>query len=160
MIKNALTAAQEDYVEVLFRHGKNGLRVTDLADYLGCRLPTVSRTVATLVDLDICLKKDRGSIFLTQTGKKLGEQIAHRHDDIVFFLNKVLGVNDTQANDDACRIEHGLSALSAQRLHAFLESYESLPQRIRDQLRHDIELGANDNSFSSINSQEVRGWRS
>ena len=130
MAELQLSAAQQDYLEavyVLVRRGDgDGVRVTDIAAELGTRPPTVVRGMARLRDAGLVEQEERGLVRLTKSGKALAAQLLHRHTDVVFLLEHVLGVSSVRAESEACVIEHGLSGDTAQRLHQFLERWEQL----------------------------------
>jgi Mn-dependent DtxR family transcriptional regulator len=71
-------------------------------------------------------QEERGLVRLTRSGSALAAQLLHRHTDVVYLLQHVLGVSATQAETEACVIEHGLSGDPAQRLHQFLERWVRL----------------------------------
>jgi DtxR family Mn-dependent transcriptional regulator len=128
----ALSPALEDYVEAIYTlesEGRDGVRVTDIAAQLGTRLPTVVRSVARLRQLGLADQPERGPVSLTAEGEALARQLAHRHADVVRWLVDILGVEPMRAEADACVLEHGLSAESAQRLHEFLEHWDAQPRR-------------------------------
>jgi Mn-dependent DtxR family transcriptional regulator len=147
-----LSPAQQDYLEALYRLAADGaveeasakrrhrepqlagVRITDLAAALGTRLPTVVRTVARLREAGVVLQEQRGLVHLTDEGARLGQQLTHRHSDVVYLLYAVLGVPAKRAETEACLIEHGLSAETAQRLHLFLERWDSLSEPVRSRL--------------------------
>ena len=47
---------------------------------------------------------------------------------MTYFLRYVLDVPATQAEHDACRIEHVISDLTLDRMIAYLEQHEMLPE--------------------------------
>jgi DtxR family transcriptional regulator, Mn-dependent transcriptional regulator len=125
-----LSAAQQDYLEAVFvlvqRGATGGVRVTDIASELGTRLPTVVRGMARLREAGLVAQEERGLVSLTRSGGALAAQLLHRHTDVVYLLQQVLGVPASRAESEACVIEHGLSGDTAQRLHQFLERWERL----------------------------------
>ncbi|GAB4327132.1 MAG: hypothetical protein Kow0074_22260 [Candidatus Zixiibacteriota bacterium] len=157
-----LTAIQEDYLEVIYHLGQDsdGVRTSDVADRLGCRMPTVSRTVQKMVDMGLVHHKSRGLIRLTKLGESTAENIAHRHRDTVKFLRQILGMTEAQAEADACQIEHGLSPLAAQRLHEFLEYVAMLSDDkrriISEFARHASESAVD---FPHLKHNKSAGWR-
>jgi len=117
-----LTPTQEDYLEAIYRIEEEGeaVYVSLLALRLGCRLPTVTRTVQKMVKSGFIEHEARGGIHLTQAGRATARHLVHRHEDLVAFLSLVLGLSSGEAESDACQLEHGMSALAAQRLHRWL----------------------------------------
>jgi DtxR family Mn-dependent transcriptional regulator len=134
-----LTPAQQDYLEACYmleqRVSGGPVRVTDIAELLGTRLPTVTRSVATLRRIGLVAQEARGPVELTQAGRALAKQLRHRHEDVRRLLTEVLGVGQRIAEHEACVLEHGLSGVSAQRLHEFLLRWDGLPVEQRDYLR-------------------------
>jgi Mn-dependent DtxR family transcriptional regulator len=147
-----LSPAQQDYLEAIYRLASaegpeeastrrrhreptlSGVRITDLAAALGTRLPTVVRTVARLREAGVVEQEQRGLVHLTADGARLAQQLTHRHSDVVYLLYAVLGAPAKRAEAEACLIEHGLSAETAQRLHLFLERWDGLNEQIRVRL--------------------------
>jgi DtxR family Mn-dependent transcriptional regulator len=128
-----LTPALQDYLEAIraLHAAEPGARVTDIAAVLGTKLPTVVRSVARLRQLGLVTQQERGRVFPTPAGSALAAQLAHRHEDVARFLGEVLGLTPQRAEADACVLEHGLSAESAQRLHEFLERWDAAPPGVR-----------------------------
>jgi DtxR family Mn-dependent transcriptional regulator len=157
-----LTAIQEDYLETIYKLAADGsgARTTDIADRLGCKLPTVSRTVHKMAEMGLVEHESRGLVHLTERGRSTAIDLAHRHADTVIFLHRVLGLSKEEAERDACQIEHGLSPLAAQRLHEFLEYLAGL----NDEKRHVIAEFARNASRTAVdfpNLVEIKspGWR-
>jgi DtxR family Mn-dependent transcriptional regulator len=135
-----LSAAQQDYLEAVYAlsladEAGEGVRVTDIAARLSTKLPTVVRTLARLRAMGLVTQKERGPVFLTKLGLGLSAQLAHRHEDVMYFLTEVLGVAQATAETEACVMEHGLSGESSERLHHFLEAWQKLDPKLRSGLR-------------------------
>lgn len=157
-----LTAIQEDYLEMILRLSgdQSGVRTTDLAARLGCRLPTVTRTVRRMVEAGYAAHQSRGLIRLTKRGRGAAENIAHRHADTLDFLSRILGLSPEQADVCACQVEHGLSPLAAQRLHEFLEFVQSLDGRRRAVItRFARRASATADDFPFLPTGKTIGWR-
>ena len=60
-------------------------------------------------------------VSLSRAGRLAAENIVHRHEDLVMFLEQILGLPKRVAERDTCQIGHGISRQAAERLHAFLE---------------------------------------
>jgi DtxR family transcriptional regulator, Mn-dependent transcriptional regulator len=159
-----LTAVQEDYLEAICRlgteSGPDGIRISDIAGSLGTRLPTVTRTVRRLVELGLLHHPLRGRVGLSSRGRKMAVEIVHRHEDTVRFFVEVLGVSPTNAERDACQIEHGISAGTAQRMHDFLEHFNALSRSDRQKMtafRKDEQNKTE--KFRTLTRLRVNGWR-
>ena len=113
----ALTPAMEDYLEAILmikqQHGY--VRCVDVAEQLGVKKPSVSRAVKELSKSGHLVKNTDGALFLTETGLQLAEQIYEKHR---FFTEQLIaaGVDPKTAEQDACGIEHVISAESFQKL--------------------------------------------
>lgn len=164
----SLTASQQDYLEAVYRllhdpartEQRTSVRVTDIATALGTRLPTVTRTVARLAERGLFLHEPRQGVRLTPSGELLASAFVHRHEDLVRFFVTILGLEKERAERDTCQIEHGLSEMSAQRLHEFLEYVDKLPKEAQDCFfRFASRPILSERPFEVIPDQKVPGWR-
>lgn len=107
----------EDYLEaVLVLQQKHGyIRCVDVAGYLGVTKPSVSRAVKELSKKKCLLKKDDGTLSLTEQGRQIAQQIYEKHQ---FFTKQLIeaGVLRDIAVQDACRLEHVISETSFNKL--------------------------------------------
>ncbi len=113
----ALTSSMEDYLEAVFmlQKQKGYVRCVDVAEQLGVKKPSVSRAVKELSKSGHLVKNDDGALSLTEQGLQLAEQIYEKHR---FFTERLIaaGVDPQIAEQDACSIEHAISAESFQKL--------------------------------------------
>ena len=111
----------EMYLEaILVLAKKSGyVRSIDVSEYLGYSKPSVSRAMGILREGGYILMEKDGAITLTDSGKKLAETIYERHTVLSELLIR-LGVDEKAATDDACRIEHVISA----------ESFEAIKEHV------------------------------
>jgi DtxR family Mn-dependent transcriptional regulator len=153
----ALSTAQEDYLETIHKlSGDTGsVRITDIAERLGVRLPPVTRAVQGLEKLGFVERQERREVRLTESGRRRAEALVHRHADLVYLLTEVLGVPKRAAEQDTCQMEHGISAVTAQRLHEFLEHFKSLDEEARSLFRADAASAA----FRFLPGGKSSGWR-
>ena len=95
------------------------VRSVDIANELGFKKSSVSIAMKNLREKNHITVTDAGFIYLTDSGKEIAEMIYERHELLTDFLVK-LGVNPEVAAEDACRIEHVISAESfaAVKVHA------------------------------------------
>lgn len=159
-----LTTAQEDYLETTLRLeaelSPELVRITDIANALGTKLPTVSRTVNRLTEMGLLIHPARGRVELSDFGRTLAQEITHRHTDLVEFFVTVLGLPAEIAETDTCQIEHGLSPQAAQRLHEFIEYIESLSQSERKVFeRFRSRAGRKNRAFKHLPQNKAAGWR-
>lgn len=111
----------ENYLETILILSKKlpVVRSVDIANELGFKKSSVSIAMKNLRGKNHITVTDAGFIYLTDSGKEIAEMIYERHELLTDFLVK-LGVNPEVAAEDACRIEHVISAESfaAVKVHA------------------------------------------
>lgn len=103
----------ENYLEtILILYQRKGyVRAIDIAAELGFSKPSVSVAMKHLRE-NGCIQVDTfGHITLTAAGREIAERIYERHTFLSKWLTS-LGVNPKVAAEDACRIEHVISAES------------------------------------------------
>jgi DtxR family Mn-dependent transcriptional regulator len=159
-----LTAAEQDYIEAIYRLEQRAegapIRISDIAELLGTRLPTVSRTVQRLTRKGLLRHVQRKDVTLSKQGRRIAGEIYHRHEDLVRFFCEILGLRRSQAERDACQIEHGVSPATAQRLHEFLEYLDGLPRshrRVVAEFTRKASSGID--QFKHLPESKTRGWR-
>jgi DtxR family Mn-dependent transcriptional regulator len=117
----------EDYLEAVLQlseeHEK--VRTTDVANQLGVSKPSVSRAMKILAADGYIEQETYGDIRLTEKGRLKAAQVYFRHKTITSFLIDVLGVDPVTAEEDACLIEHDISAVTMEKLASFLQAYLS-----------------------------------
>jgi len=64
-----------------------------------------------------------GSITLNESGLEIANRVYHRHKTITKLFT-LLGVSQMQAAEDACKVEHDLSAETFACIRAFVEREE------------------------------------
>jgi len=73
---------------------------------------------------------------------------------------EVLGLPQKQVAVDACQLEHGLSPLAAERLHAFVDYVRALPVAERRRLRAGMSRAvARGKAFGNLVRTRTHGWR-
>lgn len=100
----------EDYLEqILVQQEKNGCaRSVDIAGSLGVTKASVSHATKLLRENDYIHMADDKCITLTESGREIAERMYQRHRVLAQFLIR-LGVQETTAFADACRMEHDIS---------------------------------------------------
>jgi len=114
-----VSASFEDYLEtilVLAREQGESVRVTDLSESMGVSKPSVSAAVKRMAEAGLVDHERYGDVRLTPAGLRRAQEVASRHELLHRFLVEVLGVDETTAQQDACRLEHDLSPISVERL--------------------------------------------
>lgn len=113
----------ENYLETILVLSKKlpVVRSVDIANELGFKKSSVSIAMKNLREKEHITVTDAGFIYLTDSGKEIADMIFERHEIISKFLIN-LGVPDEIAVEDACRIEHVISAESFAALKKHIHS--------------------------------------
>jgi Mn-dependent DtxR family transcriptional regulator len=67
-----------------------------------------------------------GKIVLTEQGRLRAARVYRTHTVLFRFLHDVLGVDRQTADEEACRLEHGLSQDTLSRLVRLLDAHPEL----------------------------------
>ena len=123
----ALHQSGEDYLEAILvlREKKGNVHSIDVAQHLGYTKPSISRAMSILrANGYITMEKD-GRLELTESGLRVAQEIYERHRLLTQWLIR-LGVSPEVAAEDACKIEHDISAETFQCLktHAAKQNTE------------------------------------
>ena len=108
-----LQASGEDYLEAVLmlqqRHGM--VHSVDLARHMGYSKPSSSHAVGVLRGGGFLTVDQDGFLHLTDVGHEVAEKIYERHQ---FFTQWLIGagIDPETAEQDACRMEHGISQKS------------------------------------------------
>ena len=103
----------ENYLEtiLILGHRKPHVRSIDIVTELDFSKPSVSVAMKNLRNNGYIQVDREGYITLTESGRQIAEMIYERHTLLSTWLI-ALGVDEKTAAEDACRIEHVISAES------------------------------------------------
>ena len=114
----------EDYLEsilALEEHlGHGQVHSIDIVNRLGFSKPSVSIAMKKLRENGYIVMAGDGAITLTDKGLEIAANIYERHKTLTELFKK-LGVSPGQAEVDACKVEHDLSAETYQKIVEFIE---------------------------------------
>ncbi len=115
----------EDYLEamLMLKEERGYIRSIDIAEKLGVTKPSVSYATKRLRENGYITVDQAGMIMLTDSGLEIAERIYERHELITKLFVR-LGVRPEQAREDACKIEHDLSA----------ETFEAVKKSVENML--------------------------
>ncbi len=103
----------ENYIETIYmlKRRQGEVRSIDIANELEFSKPSVSIAMKNLRENGYIEVDHTGYISLTDAGLEIAERMYERHTLLTEFLTG-LGVDAETAAEDACRIEHVISAES------------------------------------------------
>ena len=110
----------ENYLEtILILNKRNGYaRAIDIAVELHFSKPSVSIAMRNLRESGYIEVNGSGHITLTDAGREIAEKIYERHTFLSGWLAE-LGVDPVVAAEDACRMEHVISAETFDAIRSF-----------------------------------------
>lgn len=116
----------ENYLEtILILKKRNGaVRSIDIANELEYSKPSVSVAMKHLRENGYIEMDADGYISLLETGRAIAEKIYERHTLLADWLKR-LGVSPEIAAEDACRIEHVISAESFEAIKRYVFSKDA-----------------------------------
>lgn len=124
---HALSRAGEDYLETIYRlsldgaGGDGSVRSVDVADQLKVSKASVNKALSTLKEAGMVTQSRYGRVSLTEEGKDYAALVWRAHRALRMFLESDLGVESEIADEEACLMEHVLSADTMGRLIGYLE---------------------------------------
>jgi Mn-dependent DtxR family transcriptional regulator len=96
-------------------------RVSDVARELRVAKGTVSVQMRHLKEKGFVTEDENRHLRLTEVGDNVARQVFYNRATIIQFLSKVLGIDAKQAEVDACKIEHLLSAETGHQILALVQ---------------------------------------
>jgi len=122
-MKFVVNESAENYLETILVLSQTlpVVRSVDVANELGFKKSSVSVAMKNLREKNHITVTDAGFIYLTESGKKIAEMIRERHQLLTEWLTR-LGVPEEIASEDACKLEHVLSAESFEAIKRFANS--------------------------------------
>ena len=121
------TESLEMYLEniLVLQNTIGRVRSIDVAHKTGYSKPSVSRAMKLLSN-DGCIDIDgEGYITLTEKGSDIAVKILDRHRVIGDFFVSI-GVDESVATEDACRIEHVISDETFEKLKQFMDNFNKI----------------------------------
>lgn len=99
--------SQEMYLKtiLLLRLGNQTSRSVDVANELGYSKASVSRAVSLLKSEKLIEVVEGGEIVFTKKGKEKALSVLERYNVLVKILKK-LGLDEEEADEEACKLEH------------------------------------------------------
>ena len=105
------------------------VRSIDIANELNFSKPSVSVAMKNLRENGYILMDDQGHITLTASGQTIADTMYERHTMLSNWLI-YLGVDAKTAAEDACRMEHVLSAQTFEAIKRHITLVHELPDGV------------------------------
>lgn len=120
-----LQESGEMYIESIYVLNKKSgnVRSIDVCEYLGYSKPSVSRAMSLLKKGGFVEVDNNGYLTLTAAGNEVAEKMYQRHTVLSKWFMSI-GVSETTAVEDACKIEHHISDETFNAIKNMLKSEE------------------------------------
>jgi len=129
-VSSSLSESLEDYLETILELEKaqKVARAKDIAAKMDVQRGSVTGALKTLGEKGLINYEPYSFITLTKAGKKIAREISRRHDILEDFLVRLLGVDTSQAQATACRMEHAIDKKSIDKLVQFIRFIDQCPR--------------------------------
>lgn len=120
-----VSMSHEDYLEAIVMLGGTStlpVRSVDIAAKLGVSKASVSKAVASLKVSGMLNQPFYGDITLTEEGYEYGQAVLERHTMLTNFLVEAIGLDQEEAEEEACQMEHAISDESFEKWLAYFKS--------------------------------------
>lgn len=125
-----LSASLEDYIEVIYNSIKynESVKAVDIARELNVSRASVTEALNKLSDKGLINYGRYQTIKITDMGVKVAKDVVNRHSSLSSFFENVLGAGRKESEENACRIEHIISAELLDRIEAYLGFVQANPE--------------------------------
>ena len=123
--ENGIThSAAHHLLAILELRDKRGYaRVTDVARHLNITTGSASTNLKSLKGKGLIVEDDNRFLTLSEKGDSLAKAVIMQKRVFERFLIEVLAVNPEQAEIDACKTEHLISAETTHKLQVFTDQF-------------------------------------
>jgi DtxR family Mn-dependent transcriptional regulator len=138
--QSTVSASLEDYLEAIYHtaQAKGAARAKDIVQAMGVNNSSVTQALRLLSEKKLVNYAPYEVITLTSAGETIALDVVRRHETLRDFLIKVLGLDPSEADAEACRMEHATSRTILDRLVKFVEYFETCPM---NEVHWDDEIG-------------------
>lgn len=113
-----MTNSQEEYLKIIYiiNTTKNKVRVTDIADKLNVKKPSVNKAIKNLSDMGYINYEAYGDISFTNIGESKAKDIIRKYDIVKLFLVEILNVEEEIAEEEVKTIKYAISKETEKKL--------------------------------------------
>ncbi len=106
--RKPLSPSLENYLEIIFMEEarQGAARASSIAEAAGVSRSTVTSTLKALKRMGLVEYAPYSLVHLTEEGRAIGRDIAHRHFIFREFFLHILQLEEKQADAVACELEH------------------------------------------------------
>ena len=120
-MRNGITSHLEDYLEAILHlsHETGEAHASAVADRVGVTRASVTGALRSLADRGLIVYRPYQPVTLTRDGRKTAQDCADRHEFLHRFFRDQLGMDDSEADSVASRVEHVTNSTVLSRLAEF-----------------------------------------
>jgi len=124
-----LSSSLEDYLEAIFHivKRKGAAKAGDIAKRLSVSSSSVTGALKSLKKRKLVNYAPYDIVTLTWAGERAAQDVIRRHEALRKFLVTLLAVNESEADEEACKMEHVISPTTLERLIQFVRFVETCP---------------------------------
>ncbi len=128
-VAQKLSDSMEDYLEAIFLliRDKTVARSKDIAEKMQVNRSSVTGALQALRERGLVNYEPYGFVTLTVDGAELAKRVLRRHVALREFMVTVLAIDEEEADEAACRMEHGVSKHIIDRFVDFAEFIKVCP---------------------------------
>lgn len=128
------TESEEMYLKTIYQvmHQKGAARSKDISQAMGVSSSSVTGALRHLKEMGLINYEPYDVITLTDQGEPVATEIMRRYDSLSDFFINVLKVDEDEAKDCACRLEHVISSPVLNRIAKFAEFVRQCPRAKTD----------------------------
>ncbi len=125
--KQSLSENLEDYLETISSLSKKDgyVRPSDIAKKMKVKRPSVTSALNSLSEKGLVEYEKYKPVVLTKEGQRHASGIQKKHELLREFFTKILGVDATEADLTACKMEHALADGIMHKLTRFIKGLAS-----------------------------------
>jgi DtxR family Mn-dependent transcriptional regulator len=125
-----LSSNMEDYLEAIYHIAseKQAARAKDIAGRLKVNKSSVTGALRSLSEKGYVNYAPYDIITLTAEGETLAKDVVRRHETLKDFFVKILLLDERDAEEASCKIEHAISDTILDRIINFVEFMEICPR--------------------------------
>jgi len=129
-----LSASLEDYIEAIYHiiTEKQVARGKDISTRLAVRGASVTEALRALSQKGLINYAPYKVITMTKAGREVAEDVIRRHSALKRFFTDVLAIEETLAEQGACKIEHTAPPKIINRMVDFIKFLEVCPRGGKD----------------------------
>ncbi|MGI5870048.1 MAG: DtxR family transcriptional regulator [Kiritimatiellia bacterium] len=126
----ALSVNIENYLETIFflTREQAVARSKDISDRLNVTRSSVTGMLQSLRDQGFVNYEPYGFVTLTAKGEQVAGRVARRHEALRNFMVEVLAIDEAEADQTACHMEHGISSHVVDRFTEFADFVKTCPR--------------------------------